>query len=338
MTQAGLELGRLEGLLEAFEGLRLLVVGDVFLDEYLLGDVHRISPEAPVPVVRVQGESAVLGGAGNVVRNVVALSAGCRFCSVVGDDLAGTRIRALLRELEVDDAGLVVEEGRPTSRKTRVVARLQQIVRLDRETLDPPREGSLQRVGEAAEAALPAVQGLVFEDYAKGLLVPGLIRRLMDGALAAGVPVFVDPKRELDAFRGAALLKPNASEAADLAGLAVEGASGLEKVARRLQERLAGGDIAITRGSAGMTIFEAAQPALEVAARIQQVFDVQGAGDTSMAALALALSAGASLREAAVIANAAAGVVVAKTGTATATCEEVRQGLPAALAAAKERA
>lgn len=329
---------RLVELLESFEGLRLLVVGDVFLDDYLLGDVHRISPEAPVPVVSVQGESAVLGGAGNVVRNVVALSAGCHFCSVVGKDGAGSRVRALLRELGVDDAGLVEEEGRPTTLKTRVMARRQQIVRLDRETLDPPRESSLRCVAEAAEAALASVQGLVFEDYAKGLLSPDLVRRLMAGARAAGVPAYVDPKRELDAYRGAALLKPNVSEAEELAGLAAEGASGLERVVRRLQERLGGADIVVTRGGAGMTVFEGARAALVVATRSQQVFDVQGAGDTCIAALALARSGGASLPEAAVIANAAAGVVVAKTGTATATRDEVREGLPAALAAAEERA
>jgi D-beta-D-heptose 7-phosphate kinase/D-beta-D-heptose 1-phosphate adenosyltransferase len=338
VKQARLELGRLEKLLEVFERLRLLVVGDVFLDEYLLGDAHRISPEAPVPVVRVQSESTVVGGAGNVVRNVVALSAGCRFCSVVGDDAAGGRVRTLLQELGVDGTGLVVAEGRPTSRKTRVVARRQQIVRLDRETIDPLPEPVLRRLGEAAEAALPAVQGLVFADYAKGVLSPGLVHRLMGSALTAGVPVYVDPKRELDAYRGATLLKPNVSEAEGLAGFASEGASGLERVARRLQERLAGGDVVITQGGAGMMIFEGTRPAFAVATQTQQVFDVQGAGDTSIAALALSLSAGASLREAAVIANAAAGVVVAKTGTATATREEVRQGLPAALAATEEPA
>jgi len=340
VTQERLEPGRLEELLESFEGLRLLVVGDLFLDEYLSGDVHRVSPEAPVPVVHVQDESVVLGGAGNVVRNVVALSADCRFCSAVGDDRAGIRVRSLLEQLGVDPGGLVVVKGRPTSRKTRVVARRQQIVRLDRETGEELPEASLEAVAQAAAAALSEVHGLIFEDYAKGLLSPALIRRLMAGARAADVPVFVDPKRELDAYRGAALLKPNVPEAEDLAGVGTRGAPGcgLEEVARRLRERLAGSDIAITRGGAGMIVFEGDGSSVSVPTRTQPVFDVQGAGDTSIAALALARCAGASLLEAAVIANAAAGVVVGKSGTATATREEVREGLPAAISAAEERA
>lgn len=334
-TRGRLDRTRLEAIVNGFSRIRLLVVGDVVLDEYLRGDVDRVSPEAPVPVVHVSGESQVLGGAGNVVRNVVALGASSRFCAVVGSDRAGMRVLDLLKDLGVDVDGVVVVEGRPTTRKTRVVARTQQIVRFDRETIDAPGPDAIRRLLGAIAAAIPGVDGVVLEDYGKGALVPRVIAAAMRRFRAAGLFVAVDPKHTLQPFRGASLLKPNLREAEALAGLRVHDDATLSRAAERLRRRIGGGDVAITCGSEGIAIFGDSIAAGErVRTAPREVFDVQGAGDTTIAALTLALRAGATLREAAVIANAAAGVVVAKAGTATASRAELLRALPAAIAAA----
>lgn len=332
---ARLDRRRLERVVREFSRVRLLVVGDVVLDEYLWGDVDRVSPEAPVPVVHVGRESTVLGGAGNVVRNVVALGGRCRFCSVVGEDGAGRRVIDLLKELDVDPRGLVVVPGRPTTRKTRVVARGQQIVRFDRETLDPLGAAPARRLVEAVSGEVPHADGVILEDYGKGALSKGVLAAAMRRFREAGAFVAVDPKTELAPFRGASLLKPNLREAESLTGLRIRDARDLARAADRLRRRIGGGDVVVTRGGEGMTLFEGGAPGVDVHTAVREVFDVQGAGDTTIAALVLALRAGASLLEAAVIANAAAGVVVAKVGTATATPEEVCRLLPAAIDAAR---
>ena len=324
---------RLEALLRAFSKRRLLVVGDVVLDEYLWGQVERVSPEAPVPVVHLQRESAVLGGAGNVVRNAAALGAQCAFCTVVGGDRAGKRIRELVAELGVDPQGLVAVEGRPTTRKSRVIARSQQVVRIDRETLDPIAPTAARALLAAIERALPAVDGVILEDYGKGMLTPPLLREAMRRFAAAGKPVSVDPKRHLRVFRGAALIKPNLREAEDLTGISVRSSADLRRVAERLRRALPGASVVITRGAAGMVLFADDCEGVEVRTPEREVFDVQGAGDTAIATLTLALRAGGHLLEAALLANAAAGVVVGKVGTATASAAEVRAQLPAVLEA-----
>ena len=326
--------GRLVALLERFRRVRLLVVGDVVLDEYLWGSVERVSPEAPVPVVNVREESVLLGGAANVARNVVALGGAVALCSVVGEDAAGRQIAEMVKELGVDPAGLVVAPGRPTTRKTRVIARSQQVVRFDRETQEPLAAGPTRRLLATLEAALPAADGAILEDYGKGMLTQRTAIAAMRRLRAAGLPVAVDPKASLAPFRGAALLKPNLREAELLSGVAIRGAADLERAAGRLRRKVGGGALVVTAGADGMTIFEGDGPGIRVATPRREVFDVQGAGDTTIAALVLALRAGASLFEAAVIANAAAGVVVGKVGTATASADEVRESLPASLEAA----
>jgi rfaE bifunctional protein kinase chain/domain len=330
-----LELRRLEKLLEGFRQVRLLVLGDVVLDEYLWGEVERVSPEAPVPVVHVRRESMVLGGAGNVVRNVVALGAGCAFCAAVGDDRAGDRVIALLRGLDVGTEGIVRVPGRPTTRKTRVIARSQQVVRFDRETTEPIPPSAARALRAAVDAALPRAHGLVLEDYGKGVLAPGRLRSVLRQAEAAGVPVSADPKADLSLYRGASLVKPNLREAEALSGVPLRRPGDLARAAAKLRRRLGGAALVVTRGAAGMTLFAEGADGLDVPTPPREVFDVQGAGDTAIAVLTLALRAGGSLLEAAVLANAAAGVVVEKVGTATASAEEVRAHLPAALAAAR---
>lgn len=327
--------GRLEKLIDSFVRLRLLVVGDVMLDEYIAGEVERISPEAPVPVVHVRSESMALGGAGNVVRSIVALGAKADLSAVVGDDRAGEQTLELLKDLGVDPSGIVVAGDRPTTRKTRVIAKSQQVVRFDRETDAqlPARVG--EQLFEVLRNKARVVDGVILEDYGKGLLAAPLVGEMMTFFKTAGTYVAVDPKNELLAYKGASLFKPNLREAEALVHMRIRSAEDLECARECLRNALGAGDIVITRGSEGMSLFEGDRPVRTVHTAAREVFDVQGAGDTVIAALVLATRAGASLLEAAVIANAAAGVVVSKIGTATASAHEVKEMLPHAIAAAK---
>lgn len=339
---ARLDRRRLQSLIERFSRVRLLVMGDVFLDEYLFGEVERVSPEAPVPVVHVGREASALGGAGNVVRNIVALGGSCVVGSVIGSDGAGRSVVDLLEGLGVDPSGLVEVSGRPTGHKIRVVARSrqvvrfsQQVVRIDRETTEAPPAAAVRRLVGFIEEVLPDVDGVLLEDYGKGLLTRGLLTAAMRRFREAEVPVAVDPKTSHTLHKGIDLLKPNLPEAEDLAGIKIRDRADLDRAAARLRRRIGGGRLVVTRGPEGMSLFEGKEPGMDVHTAAREVFDVQGAGDTTFAALALALHAGGSLLEAAVIANAAAGVVVGKSGTATASPAEVRRLLPAAIEAAR---
>ena len=293
-----------------------------------------------MPVVHVKDHAITLGGAGNVVRNIVALGARCRVCSALGDDPDGDLVEGLLDELGVDCSALQRVPGRPTPRKSRIVARSQQIVRVDRESLEPlPADAARRFVADAARAGEGA-DGVILEDYGKGLFTASTVRRMMQRLIGAGVPVAVDPKGELGAYKGADLLKPNLREAEALSGIAVRSEADLERLAARLRSKIGGGALAITRGGEGISLFEGRAlrvPGVHVPTPRREVFDVQGAGDTAIAALWLAVRAGGSLREAAVVANAAAGAVVGKVGTATATRSEVRRGLARAIVAAEAR-
>lgn len=330
-----LDVGRLAALVDDFPKVSLLVVGDVMLDEYLWGDVDRISPEAPVPVVHVTRESQALGGAGNVVRNVVALGGGCGLCAVIGADPVGRRVSDLVKDLGVDPEGLVALEGRPTTRKTRVVARSQQLVRFDREDESEVARDDALRLLKSIEARASDVDGVIFEDYAKGVLSEPVIRGAMDLLHAAEVPIAVDPKYELAPYKGATLVKPNLRETEKLARVRVREPEDLARAVAVLRETVGDADFVVTRGKEGMTVFEGDSPGVDVHTAAREVFDVQGAGDTAIAALVLALRAGGSLLEAAVVANAAAGVVLGKMGTATASPAEVKALLPSAIEAAE---
>ena len=326
---------RLEKVLEAFDGVHVLVVGDVVLDEYLWGSVDRLSPEAPVPVVHVNRESVVLGGAGNVIRNLVALGGRCSFCSVVGNDADGQQVVELLEELSISTEGVVRVKQRPTTRKTRVVARTQQLVRFDREVCTPLPDPDARQLDAAVERAIPGVDTVVMADYGKGVLSSSFVMDCVGRFRDAGLPVAVDPKGVLESYRGVSLLKPNLRELETLSGLRLDSGRDTTRAIDRIREVVGPVDVVLTRGGEGMTVFEGQGGEVDVPTAARDVFDVQGAGDTAMAALALAQSAGATLHEAAVVANAAAGVVVGRVGTATATRDEVRAVLPAAIAASE---
>jgi D-beta-D-heptose 7-phosphate kinase/D-beta-D-heptose 1-phosphate adenosyltransferase len=316
---------RLYAHLARFAGARVLVLGDVMVDHYIWGRVNRISPEAPVPVVDVTSESVMLGGAGNVVLNVASLGVAGRLCGVVGQDAAGEALVDLLTRRGVPTDGIVVEEGRPTTQKTRVIAHQQQVVRFDRERRAPISVKTQAKLIDHLEGQLQDVQCLVVSDYAKGVVSAELMTRLLAIATRQGVTVMVDPKVPHMAFyRGVHVVTPNHLEAAQSTGIDIVDDDGLHRAGRELLTRLDAQAVLITRGEHGMSLFEREGGVTHIPTVAKQVFDVTGAGDTVIATLAAARAVGATLTEAATLANCAAGFVVGIVGTATITPEELR--------------
>jgi rfaE bifunctional protein kinase chain/domain len=318
---SSLSRARVAQLLAAAPSLNVAIVGDAMLDVYLRGDVERISPEAPVPVVRVRERKDALGGAANVAQNVAALGAGCSLVASVGDDAGGRRLRDMLEEIGAD-AGCLVTVDRPTTTKTRVLARAQQVVRFDEEEDGELDASDVARVLEAVARAVASADALVLEDYNKGILVPAVIAEATRLATSKGIPVIVDPKyRNFFAYRGATVFKPNRRELESALGAAVdiEHPEALPATLRRLGV----GHLLLTLGEQGMALISADGTTHRVPTTAREVYDVVGAGDTVTAYLATMLAAGATAREAAVIANFAAGVEVGKLGAATVTPEEL---------------
>ena len=321
MPASLLSRSRLEQLLAAAAGHHIAIVGDAMLDVYLRGDVDRISPEAPVPVVRVRERRLALGGAANVAQNVAALGAACELVATVGDDREGETLRTMLAGMGAAPDALVTV-GRPTTTKTRVLARSQQVVRFDEEE-DADLDGDEVRLVLAAvERAVARADALVFEDYNKGVLVPTVIEHGVRLAREKGIPVVVDPKfRNFFAYRGATIFKPNRRELENALGAAVH-IDEPETLPATLT-RLGAEHLLLTLGEQGMALLSASGDVYRVPTTAREVYDVVGAGDTVTAYLAAMLAAGASAREAAVIANFAAGVEVGKLGAATVAPAEV---------------
>jgi rfaE bifunctional protein kinase chain/domain len=312
---------RLEALLAAAQGRRVAVVGDAMLDVYLRGDVDRISPEAPVPVVRVKERKLALGGAANVANNIVTIGAHCELVSAVGDDLAGATLRDMLRQVKTDTRSLVAV-GRPTTTKTRVVARSQQMVRYDEEDDSDLAGDEISRLLEALEAAIADADALVLEDYNKGVLIPEVISRGIVWAKARGIPVIVDPKyRNFFCYRGATIFKPNRRELESALGAAVD--IDHPEALPATFDRLGVEHLLLTLGERGMALISADGEIGRIPTTAREVYDVVGAGDTVTAYLGTILAAGGSPAEAAVVANFAAGVEVGKLGAATVRTEEV---------------
>jgi D-beta-D-heptose 7-phosphate kinase/D-beta-D-heptose 1-phosphate adenosyltransferase len=313
---------RAEALLGAARGVRALVVGDLMLDRYIVGAVERISPEAPVPVVRVEEESAAAGGAGNVAANLAALGASCGVVGCLGHDEAGEILRAELSALGIATSGLVQAEERPTTVKTRILARRQQVVRVDRETEDDASAAVADALVRAVRAAAAACEVIVAEDYNKGVLVPNVIRAVIEAAEARGIPVVVDPKRRnFFAYAGATVFKPNAKELADALGERPDpDRAGWMEAARA---RLACRTLLLTLGDRGMALQSADGGHARIPAVARSVYDVSGAGDIVTAVTALAITAGASAVEAALLASHAAAVGVGKAGVAAVTPGEI---------------
>lgn len=298
------------------------------LDRYVVGDVDRISPEAPVPVLRVARKDAMPGGAGNVVRNLAALGAAARFASVIGDDVAGSELRDRLSQMDgVDNPLLLVEPGRRTPVKTRFLAQGQQLLRADDETVAPVAEEIGRELLEGVAAWRSTCPVIVLSDYAKGVLLGSAATALIKVMQAEGSRIIVDPKgADFGRYRGADVITPNRRELAIAAGAPVD--RGQEAVcARALRERFDLGAVLLTLGADGMLLIDADDEILPLPAEAHEVFDVSGAGDTVVATLAAALSAGATLAEAALLANTAAGIVVGKIGTAVVRASDLEDAV-----------
>ncbi|HEX6133197.1 MAG TPA: D-glycero-beta-D-manno-heptose-7-phosphate kinase [Longimicrobiales bacterium] len=317
-----LSLERTKLILEAAHGVRVLVVGDIMLDVYLRGSASRISPEAPVPVVHVDEEWRALGGAANVAANVVALGAKCDLVGCVGRDRAGDDLRHELESIGIGTDGLVPVASRPTTVKTRIMARHQQVARYDHES-DADLDGvECEDVVGRVRSLIEGAAGMALEDYNKGLLTRRVIQGILTGAARAGCPVVVDPKsRHFFDYRGATVFKPNQPElgAALREPVHADDAAWLADV----RQQIGCEHLLVTLGEDGMALLTGEGEHIRIPTVARSVFDVSGAGDTVTAVLTLALAAGASVVEAAILANHAAGIEVGKAGVATVTAEEL---------------
>lgn len=319
-----LSRNRVNEILRTLRDRNVVVLGDVMLDEFVWGDVTRISPEAPVPVVDVRRESVHLGGAANVLANLVALGARGSVVGVIGNDDAGKRLRNGLRELgtEAND-NLIVDEARPSTIKTRIIAHSQLVVRADRESRTPVSSQIEDQIISSIKQALNKANAFVVSDYDKGVVTPRILGEILPFAYER-VPVLIDPKlRNFNFYRPATLVTPNHHEALRMSDSEDHSDDGSRDAAAVIRKKLGCDAVLITRGDRGMMLLEGDGEPVYVKTAAREVYDVTGAGDTVIAALAAALAADTSMIEAATLANHAAGIVVGKVGTATASADEL---------------
>jgi D-beta-D-heptose 7-phosphate kinase/D-beta-D-heptose 1-phosphate adenosyltransferase len=328
---------KLEGALAAFKAARIAIVGDLMLDEYVWGDVRRISPDAPVQVVEIRRRSYAIGGAGNVAHNIVAAGGSALLAGAIGDDAAGGILSGLLKDAGVDTRGVMQEVDRPTTLKTRVVARAQHIVRLDQERKGALKEETRRRLLEAIESRLPDLMGILVSDYAKGVVDARFVADLRERLDRTGhaVPVVVDPKSpDFSQYRGCTAITPNLVEAEAAARMTIRSDADLEEAGRRLRAACGADWVLITRGENGMAL--CGERSLDIIPAVpREVYDVTGAGDTVLAYFSLGLSTGLHAVEAARIANLAAGVKIGKVGTAAVGPSEILAGVVGEGTAAK---
>ncbi|HMK56495.1 MAG TPA: D-glycero-beta-D-manno-heptose-7-phosphate kinase [Dissulfurispiraceae bacterium] len=317
-------------IIGAFKDKKILIIGDVILDRYIFGRVSRISPEAPVPVVDVQRESFLLGGAANVANNIIALGGKVTVAGVIGKDRAGEVVRGLMSDCGIGAEG-IIEDNRPTTVKSRVIAHNQQVVRFDREDRRKLEGKGLQSMLAYIKGALPHFDAVIISDYKKGVVSASLVKATVNFAKQKKTFIAVDPKvGHFHLYKNVSLVTPNIMEASQGSGVEIRDEKDLLRAGRTLLSRLSCASVLITRGEEGMSLFEREMKNVNVThipTVAKKVFDVTGAGDTVIAAFTLARAAGASLQEAAVISNHAAGIVVGEIGTAVAVPEAVLKSL-----------
>lgn len=310
-----------------FSSTGILVIGDLMVDQYIWGKVRRISPEAPVPVVEVSDENLLLGGAANVAHNILSLGGKVFIAGAVGSDNTGKIMINKFQEMGFDTEGIVIDENRPTTVKTRVIAHNQQVVRFDREVKSDVSRSTATAILNYVKDRLPEIKGIIISDYCKGLITKSLVRKIVD---LAGTKVFitVDPKiGHFDYYKRTGLITPNINEASFGSGIDIEDDKSLIRAGKALLKKLQCNAVMITRGEDGMTLFEKTGKVTNIPTCAQEVYEVSGAGDTVIATLTLCHSAGIKLKDAAIIANHAAGVVVGKIGTAVVTQKEILRSM-----------
>ncbi len=314
----------LKNLVNRLPKARVLVIGDLILDEFIWGDVERISPEAPVPVVWVKSESFMPGGASNVASNLRALGATPFLCGIVGKDERGKLLQQELQKRGIDTGGLILDGERPTTMKTRIVAHHQQVVRVDREKTSEINGNILEQILAYIRKQMEKIDALLIEDYGKGVISARLIQEVVSMAKANKKIISVDPKENhFDYYQGVTVITPNHHEAGNAVGIKVNGDESLHRVGKELLKLLKCDSVLITVGENGMCLFETKGKVTDIPTVAQEVFDVSGAGDTVIAVLTAALSVGATVEQAARISNFAAGIVVGKIGVAVATPDEL---------------
>ena len=320
---------QLIGFMEQFAKARILIVGDVMLDEYLIGDADRISPEAPVPVVRIEGEKRLVGGAGNVARNVTALGGRAVLVGVRGDDATGQIMRECLTQERITHS-LLSLKNRPTTTKTRILARQQQVLRFDKEDVGPFSAEETASLLKLTAEHLAECDALILSDYGKGLVSQSMVEGLHSLLQKSGrsIPVLVDPKpQNIQLYKGVSLLTPNAKETSEATLLPVKTPQDIVLAGQSLIKRLGCAHLVTTLGSRGMAVFEDSGTVWHIPTAARQVFDVTGAGDTVIATIAMGLATGLSLVPACLLANYAAGIVVAQVGAATTTPKQLAEAL-----------
>ncbi len=317
----------MKDIINRFESTGILVIGDLMIDQYIWGKVKRISPEAPVPVVEVTSENMLLGGAANVAHNITSLGGRAYITGIIGSDDIGKILINKLGENNINTDGIAIDEDRPTTVKTRVIAHNQQVVRFDREVRSEISRTTYSTIIEYVKACLPKVKGIIISDYCKGLITRKLVKNIID---LAGPKRFVtaDPKiGHFNYYKGISLITPNINEASFGSGIDITDESTLLEAGKILLDKLQCSTVMITRGDEGMTLFEKSGKVRHIPTFAREVYDVSGAGDTVIATLSLSRAAGATLLDAANIANHAAGIVVGKMGTAVATKKELLQSI-----------
>ncbi|WP_044349970.1 D-glycero-beta-D-manno-heptose-7-phosphate kinase [Dethiosulfatarculus sandiegensis] len=318
---------RLAEALEKFSQARVLVLGDVMLDRFIWGSVGRISPEAPVPVVQVESETHMLGGAANVLHNIIALGGNAVLCGVVGTDHASEQVCELLGGLESETTGLLKCNKRPTTVKTRVVAHSQQVVRVDRENRRPLDDLEVANLCRILEDVLPKVDAVIVSDYAKGVINPKVVSCVAKLTKEHDKPWVVDPKvPNISLYKGATLVTPNHVEALQAAGVSQDLPNCVQTAGLKLLSDYGFESVLVTQGEKGMTLFSP-QGEIHIPTAAKRVFDVTGAGDTVISTLTLGMVSGLNLADAAVLANLAAGVVVGEVGTSAVTAGRLLQAL-----------
>lgn len=312
--------------IDNFGKTRLLVVGDIMLDQFIWGKVSRISPEAPVPVVEVDHETTMLGGATNVVNNIVCLGGKVLLCGVVGDDYIGKEIFSLLHQSGVNVSGITVEDSRPTTKKTRIIAHAQQVVRYDRETKDSLNPETTKSILDFIHGQRDKLAAIIVSDYGKGVVTRELMEGVRELMSTRDLPLAVDPNvKNFPFYEGVTIITPNHSEAQEAAGIDIVDEESLRRVGEKLLQSFKCRGLLITRGEDGMTLFKEGSKMIHIKAMARKIYDVTGAGDTVTATLTLGLAAGLDMKSAAYLSNLAAGLVVGEVGTSTVKMDDLKE-------------
>jgi len=319
----------LPDIIENFKNTSILVIGDIILDKYIWGTVSRVSPEAPVPVVNIKKETTALGGAANVVHNVVSLGGKAHLVGIVGSDQESIELMNILKQIQVPIGTLAVDKNRPTTVKTRIIAHSQQVVRVDREKEVEISPSTAFQMLNSIKKIIDRVDAIVIEDYGKGVITRNLLKTLIPLAIDRRIPVAVDPKEShFRMYSGVTIITPNHYEAANALGPDTGGKNDIDAIGKKLLQISGSESVLITRGEEGMSLFQHRKKTLYIPTVAKEVYDVSGAGDTVISTIALALASGTDLETASLISNYAAGIAVGKVGVCAVTRSEILKALP----------